>query len=150
MKCKTQTCSRKDIRSLTVTFGEGNGTPLQCSCLENPRGRGAWWAAVYGVAQSWTWLKWLSSSSSSHHFISWTCIHEDIFDPASWLPLSTKLRHGLGFQRFSRVFYIASQIDWQHRLVHEYSLIAQLVKNLPAMQETPVQFLGWQDPLEKG
>ena len=33
-----------------------NGNPLQCSCLENPRDRGAWWAAVYGVAQSWTWL----------------------------------------------------------------------------------------------
>ena len=44
--------------------GEGNGTPLQCSCLENPRDRGAWWAAVYGVAQSRTWLKQLSSGSS--------------------------------------------------------------------------------------
>ena len=38
-------------------IGEGNGNPLQCSCLENPRDRGAWWAAVYGVAQSQTWLK---------------------------------------------------------------------------------------------
>ena len=46
-------------------IGEGNGNPLQCSCLENPRDDGAWWAAVYGVAQSWTQLKWLSSSSSS-------------------------------------------------------------------------------------
>ena len=45
--------------------GEGNGTPLQCSCLENPRNGVAWWAAVYGVAQSWTRLKQLSSSSSS-------------------------------------------------------------------------------------
>ena len=44
-------------------IGEGNGNPLQCSCLENPRDRGAWWAAVYGVPQSWTRLKWLSSSS---------------------------------------------------------------------------------------
>ena len=44
--------------------GEGNGNPLQCSCLENPRDGGAWWAAVYGVSQSRTWLKWLSSSSS--------------------------------------------------------------------------------------
>ena len=44
--------------------GEGNGNPLQCSCLENPRDGGAWWAAVYGVTQSWTRLKWLSSSSS--------------------------------------------------------------------------------------
>ena len=46
-------------------MGEGNGNPLQCSCLENPRDWGAWWAAVYGVAQSRTRLKWLSSSSSS-------------------------------------------------------------------------------------
>ena len=45
--------------------GEGNGNPLQCSCLENPRDSGAWWAAIYGVTQSWTWLKWLSSSSSN-------------------------------------------------------------------------------------
>ena len=45
-------------------FGEGNGNPLQYSCLENPRHGGTWWAAVYGVAQSWTRLKWLSSSSS--------------------------------------------------------------------------------------
>ena len=45
-------------------IGEGNGNPLQCSCLENPRDRGAWWAAVYGVAQSRTRLKRLSSSSS--------------------------------------------------------------------------------------
>ena len=43
-------------------IGEGNGTPLQCSCLENPRDGGAWWAAVYGVAQSRTRLKRLSSS----------------------------------------------------------------------------------------
>ena len=48
-------------------IGEGNGNPLQCSCLENPRDRGAWWAAVYGVAQSQTWLKQLSSSSSKKH-----------------------------------------------------------------------------------
>ena len=46
-------------------IGEGNGNPLQCSCLENPRDGGAWWAAVHGVAQSWTRLKRLSSSSSS-------------------------------------------------------------------------------------
>ena len=45
-------------------LGEGNGTPLQCSCLENPRDGEAWWAAVYGVAQSWTRLKQLSSSRS--------------------------------------------------------------------------------------
>ena len=46
-------------------IGEGNGNPLQCSCLENPRDRRAWWAVIYGIAQSRTRLKWLSSSSSS-------------------------------------------------------------------------------------
>ena len=47
-------------------IGEGNWrrNPLQCSCLENPRDGGAWWASVYGVAQSWTRLKQLSSSSN--------------------------------------------------------------------------------------
>ena len=44
--------------------GEGNGSPLQYSCLENPRDGGAQWASVYGVAQSWTRLKQLTSSSS--------------------------------------------------------------------------------------
>ena len=47
------------------SIGKGNGNPLQCSCLENPRDGGAWWAAVYGVTQSQTRLKRLSSSSSS-------------------------------------------------------------------------------------
>ena len=46
-------------------IGEGNGNPLQCSCLENPRDSGAWWAAVYGVAKSRTRLKRLSSSSNT-------------------------------------------------------------------------------------
>ena len=46
----------------SLLIGEGNGNPLQCSCLENPRDGWACWAAVYGVAQSWTWLKRLSSS----------------------------------------------------------------------------------------
>ena len=45
--------------------GEGNGNPLQCSCLGNPRDRGAWWAAISGVAQSQTQLKRLSISSSN-------------------------------------------------------------------------------------
>ena len=53
-------------------IGEGNGNPLQCSCLENPRDGGAWWAAVYGAAQSWTRLKRLSSSSSR------VCLHFDL------------------------------------------------------------------------
>ena len=45
-------------------IGEGNGNPLQCSCLKNPRDGGIWWVSIYGVTQSRTGLKWLSSSSN--------------------------------------------------------------------------------------
>ena len=56
-----------------LCIGEGNGNPLQWSCLENPRDGGALWASIYGVAQSWTRLKRLSSSSSSGLFgTPWT------------------------------------------------------------------------------
>ena len=86
-------------------IGEGNGNPLQCSCLENRRDGEAWWAAVYGVAQSRTRLKRLSSSS----------------------------KEGLGYPL---------QYSWAF-------LVTQMVKNLPAMQETWVQFLVWEDTLEE-
>ena len=57
---------------LVLNHGEGNGNPLQCSCLENPRDEWAQWAAIEGVTQSRTRLKWLSSSSSSFESsISW-------------------------------------------------------------------------------
>ena len=69
--------------SLSCIGGE-NGNPLQCSCLENPRDGGAWWAAVYGVAQSRTRLKRLSSSSYIHEsshisFNSETYLQTNIF-----------------------------------------------------------------------
>ena len=57
-----------DFVCVCLSFtGEGNGNPLQCSCLENPRDGGAWWAAVYGATQSQTRLKQLSSSLSFTH-----------------------------------------------------------------------------------
>ena len=56
-------------------IGEGNGNPLQYSCLENPRDGGAWWAVIYGVAQSRTWLKRLSSSSSSRALTAICYLH---------------------------------------------------------------------------
>ena len=61
---ESDTTERLHFRFSLSCIGEGNGNPLQCSCLENPRDGGAWWAAVYGIAQSWTRLKRLSSSSS--------------------------------------------------------------------------------------
>ena len=60
-------------------IGEGNGNPLQCSCLESPRDGGAWWATVYGIAQSWTRLKWPSSSSFRN------VLYEKILS-VEWLP----------------------------------------------------------------
>ena len=60
----SDTTERLRLHFSLSCIGEGNGNPLQCSCLENPRDGGAWWDAVYGVSQSRTRLKWLSSSSS--------------------------------------------------------------------------------------
>ena len=105
-----------------LCIGEGNGNPLQCSCLENPRDRGAWWAAFYGVAQSQTRLKRLSSSSSS----------------------SSSMWNGHNCMVVWRFFGIAFLWDWS-----ENWLVAQLM-NPPAMQETWVWSLGWEDPLEEG
>ena len=92
-------------------IGEGNGNPLQCSCLENPRDSGAWWAAVYGVAQSRTRLKRLSSSSSSSsnreavcpgrarnlpYVFSCTSLYLAVhLYPSSYHLLSHKMKHGL-------------------------------------------------------
>ena len=77
MGCSSWGCEESDMTerlhfhfSLSC-IGEGNGNPLQCSCLENPRDGGAWWAAIYGAAQSRTQLKRLSSSSSS---VSLDCV----------------------------------------------------------------------------
>ena len=85
------------LSSVRGAIGEGNGNPLQCSCLENPRDRGAWWAAVCGVAQSRTRLKQLSSSSSSSISCSRTELHQfcpllrhQQFLPVQWIsPIST-------------------------------------------------------------
>ena len=62
---ESDTTERLHFHFSLACIGEGNGNPLRRSCLENPRDGGAWWAAVYGVAQSRTRLKRLSSSSSS-------------------------------------------------------------------------------------
>ena len=65
---ESDTTERLHFHFSLSCIGEGNDNPLQCSCLENPRDGGAWWAAVYGVAQSRTRLKRLSSSSSIFFF----------------------------------------------------------------------------------
>ena len=60
---ESDTTERLHLHFSLSRIGEGNGNPLQCFCLENPRDEEAWWAAVYGVAQSRTRLKQLNSSS---------------------------------------------------------------------------------------
>ena len=77
-------------------IGEGNGNPLQCSCLENLRDGGAWWAAVYRVAQSRTRLKGLgSSSSSSSSRCSYLCI--DFIEQIKQIFLSPGMYHAFIF-----------------------------------------------------
>ena len=66
---ESDTTERLHFHFSRSCIGEGNGNPLQCSCLENPRDGGAWWAAIYGDAQSQTRLKQLSSSSSSRPYM---------------------------------------------------------------------------------
>src|SRR5574340_842824 len=70
---ESDTTERLHFDFSLACIGEGNDNPLQCSCLENPRDRGAWWAAVCGVAQSRTRLKRLSSSSLSDTILD--CLH---------------------------------------------------------------------------
>ena len=70
-------------------IGEDNGNPLQCSCLENPRDGGAWWAAIYGIAQSWTRLKRLSSSSSSKTWAVWSPSQGPPAAPSCFLSFSS-------------------------------------------------------------
>ena len=66
---ESDTTERLPFHFSLSCIGEGNGNPLQDSCLENPRDGGAWWAAFYGVSQSRTRLKWLSSSRSILFFL---------------------------------------------------------------------------------
>ena len=99
-------------------IGEGNGNPLQCSCLENPRDGGAWWAAVSGVAQSRTWLKRLSSSSSS------------MVTPCYiWF----KVPLGLSPLPYTWIFWLFDSVnpDWHHAKLSNLSLICIILKASP-------------------
>ena len=90
----------------TVFTREGNGNPLQCSCLENPRDVGAWWAAVCGVTQSRTRLKRLSSSSSSSGKMETIVTKQVESFPSDYLQLQIKcyLKH---------VHYHMQMIYWE-------------------------------------
>ena len=93
---ESDTTEQLHFHSSLSCIGEGNGNPLQCSCLENPRDGGAWWAAVSGVVQSQTRLKRLSSSSSST-WITHKCLSQNLrshhWSPLSLYPLSSTICH---------------------------------------------------------
>ena len=164
--------------SLSLSYiGEGNGNPLQCSCLENPRDGGAWWAAVCGIAQSQTRLKRFSSSSSKVLAVLPLCLVT--LSPSASDSISSSLqgcccssRHrghiqnqggGQGITKASSPSLLASfirkrnlgvgrkRINLEFEIYKNWLLYGtQTVKNLRAMQKTQVQSLGWKDTLEKG
>ena len=106
-------------------IGEGNGHPLQCSCLENPRDGGACWAAVYGVTESRTWLKRLSSSSSRQ------CIK--------------KQRHHFADEGLSSQSYVFSRSqEWMWELDHKESWVPKnwcfLIVVLEKTLESPLDY----------
>ena len=125
--------------------GEENGNPLQYSCLENHGDGGAWWAAISGIAQSRTRLKWLNSSSSSRKrrcFLIWGFPDSSVGKESACNAGDPGSIPGSGRSAGEAIGY-PLQYSWA-------SLVAQLVKNPPAMRETWVLSLGWEDPLEKG
>ena len=131
------------IPGLESSPGEGNGYPLQYSCLENPMDRETWWATVHEVAKSWIWLSVYYCHFSRNCFIyiygfSGSSVAKESAcnagDPSSIPGSGRSTGEGIGSPL---------QYSWA-------SLVAQLVKNLPAMQETWVWSLGWEDALKKG
>ena len=110
--CMEEPCGLQSMRSPRVGhdsvtslshIGEGNGNPLQCSCLENPRESGSWWAVVYGVTQSQTWWKRLSSSSSIFNVFSHS---QPAFYLYSFIAVTyTFLKPVLNFHAFEKVLW---------------------------------------------
>ena len=106
-KAKTKLDSMLKIRDITlptkvclVKAGEGNGTPLQCSCLENPVDTGAWWASVHGVVQSRAQLKRLSMNACMHALEKEMATHSSVL---AWRIPGTAEPGGLPSMELQRV-----------------------------------------------
>ena len=126
-------------------IGEGNGSPLQCSCLENPRDGGAWWAAVYGVTQSRTRLKRLSSSSSRRkafpitnkraHTVAQILLTEII--PRFGLPSSQQFDNGPKFtSKVTQQLVQFLQIPWKFHIPYHPQSSGKVGKMNTIIKET--------------
>ena len=93
----------------------GNGTPLQCSCLENPMDGGAWWAAVYGVAQSWTWMSNFTFTFHFHALEKEMAIHSSVL---AWRIPGMGDPGGLPSMGSHRVGH-----DWSDLAISQYSYL---------------------------
>ena len=119
---ESDTTERLHFHVSLSCIGEGNGNPLQCSWLENPRDEGAWWAAVCGVTRSHTLLKWLSSSSS----FTWEG------DMIKWKFLSYSRMCYFAYSGFTYRFHFRyfPQVDFFSPKKHEISISPCLMINL--------------------
>ena len=97
---------QSSINGSYESLGDGNGTPLQYSCLENPMGGGAWWAAVYGIAQSRTQLKWLH-----FHFLL-SCIAEGNGNPLQCSCLENPRDGGAWWAAVYGIAQSQTQLKW--------------------------------------
>ena len=130
---ESDTTERLHFHFSLSCIGEGNGNPLQCSCLENPRDGRAWWAAVYGVTQSRTQLKRISSSSSSSLIPWWlkkiTSEDFSLFKrteiflwPKTWAILEN-VPHALQWNVYSAAIGQTVQYVCQIQLVYSVALL---------------------------
>ena len=133
------------LRDLCRALGEGNGTPLQYCCPENPMDGGAWWAAVHGVAKSQTRLSDFTFTFHFHALEKEMATHSSVL---AWrIPQTEKpgRLQSMGLHRvghdWSDLAAAAAKSDWLYSL--------QPAPCLSAMQETGVWSLGQEDPLEK-
>ena len=129
-----------------LSFGEGNGILLQYSCLENPMDRGAWWAAVHGVAKSWTRLSNFTFAFHFHALEKEMATHSSVL---AWSIPGTGSLVGCRPWGCTESDVTEATEQQQQQALIWASLVARMVKNLPAVQETQVQSLGGEDPLRR-
>ena len=131
---------------VTMILGEGNGNPLQYSCLENHVDREAWCATVHGVTQSRTWLKQFSMHAcieGNGSPLQYSCLDNPRDEGAWWAAIYGVAHSRTGLKWLSSSSSSSNNDTW-------VCFVAQLTKSLLAMWETCVWSLGWEDPLEKG